>query len=258
MNRELLQKAYSEYLNEYATNHVLKGRLIRFDHFERLFKNRNESNLLVFSELTDSLTKALTNDINKFIYVLSRLDTWNSILKTYGDHDQRNMVAYTMVEPLFINALVAPYNLKQRIIYAASKLLVLRNTIEYQDIGRPIPEDHQIQRSTLTSWCMPTKAQSELMRRIDLIDSESFATNTRQFRRKEVHRLPQHLIYGIRTNIEIKKTNQGYSLTSYAERPLTIDEAYPHLITEHQLIRDAFVAYLTVVAEARDHLIALS
>lgn len=243
MKKDLYKKVFSEYLDTFEAESMQKRHLISFEHHKKIYNGSMDTNEMLLCDFSSSAVGILTNEINRFFDGITRLKVWNEVLLPY-DQETRNHLSYIFVASVFEASLVSPYNIKQRFIYCGTKLRILSKTLVAKAHFQ-VPKDTSIRFEDLKKWVdNNVKEHNEFLNSVLALDSTDFADGTSHYRRRNVHRIAQHLTYGLQMDISIDPVPGGsYSHSSVAYRPLQITTALPALLNEHKLLRSAFLKF---------------
>ncbi len=257
MNRTDIEDAFRNYLDALYDPRLPKNGFIRRDHSHRLIGANSacDFSLGPFLTFAEEGIRALTGAINQARMMISRLAAWEQALSGISPRELRVGIGFELVEPLLELALVSSYNLKQRFVFLGTKAIMLSVCIRHKMAAQVLVEDHQIQLSTLKAWIDPSdQVHAHFLNSVAELDSRRHWDETRNFRRRAVHQLPPHLLFGLSSHVSIKKADNGYSINVGAMSPIWIEDVIPSLQDEHKKQRAAFLAFLNLARREREKL----
>jgi hypothetical protein len=241
--RALQERALNRYFDLFYSKGDQSRWIINFGLVRRVLPFQLKTGQLALCEFNFAAINAISNEINRLFLLIYQLQIWQDTLGAFTK-DERHLITLFWVEPNLNLALLTPYNLKQRIIYCATKSLLVEYASRKGSKVIRLPQDHEISFKTLLKWCKEDDPlHLKLVHSIERLDAPS-PFWSRNYRRKHVHRIPPCLLLGLQTYVDIETDGRGYTETVEVHRPISLEDSMGWLSTEHKLLRNSFASLL--------------
>lgn len=185
------------------------------------------------------------------------MSTWTSLLPTL-DEKERHEAIHEFVEPIATLALLSPYMLRSRFLYATAHLCHQVNLIREKDWGEDaLPLESAIWFDAADKQGKPWKAYRALKLRMEKMAGKALAASTADFRNAFSHRFSARIGVGI-TNFTDRKVDAETGSIFYTfggTDPLEPSELVRLLSSELEYSYDAFSAFQALVAEHSEFII---
>ncbi|MGE4304736.1 MAG: hypothetical protein AB7E24_11985 [Novosphingobium sp.] len=216
--------------------------------------------LATYSFMLDDFARELANAVNAFTVNIRRLKTWTSLLPTL-DKKARREAIHEFVEPISTLALLSPYMLRSRFLYATAHLCHQVNLIRESDWGEnALPMDGEIWFEAADRQGKPWKAYRPLKLRMERMAGKALSASTADFRNAFSHRFSARIGEGITNFAERKFDNEtgSFFYTFGGTSPLDPSKLVELLSSELDRSYDAFGAFQALVAEHLEFIVPLN
>jgi hypothetical protein len=213
--------------------------------FELSSDEINNIGLIFFAwDLINLSSHRLTGQINGFDNDLFKLKAWARILPDYDDKQQLHLMD-EFVEPLLMACLIAPYAVKNQIIFAGTQIAVF---LERGQCQTRVPSDRDIKNiSDLEEWAGNWVHFQELKTALNSISDREFMNSTKDFRHRYTHRMPPRIGMGIVPNFRLEREGSGLRIYPHLEEPLELSPAIEAAVIQHRACVAAFRAFWTML-----------
>lgn len=190
--------------------------------------------------LLELSSEHLVGQINGFHSYVYRLKVWEKILLEYNELQRLHLID-EFVAPLSTSCLIAPFALKNQIIFSGVKIGML---LEKGKKQLNILEDQDIKSiEQLKPWVETWIGFNSLENALNAINDQNFLHSTKNFRHRYTHRLPPRIEMGVAANYRFAREGQSMKIYGGNEPPLPLATAIEASLVQHRACVSAFRAF---------------
>jgi len=210
-----------------------------------------EATWMIYSQMLGDYAREIANGINAFTMNVRRLNTWSMLMPTLSAAEQ-NEATHEFIEPAATLALLSPYMIRSRFIFATAHLCHQVNLIRHSEWPESsLPPDAEIYMAAADVQGRPWSSYGLLKIRIEALAGRSLRTATADFRNAFTHRFSPRVERGI-TNFAGRHVNESTGEVYYTlggHEPLGLANVAKLLAAELDKCYGAFEAFQGLVAE---------
>lgn len=247
---------YKRYLDELPSTEGV-GRIMPYGWID--LPEKLDMTFMTYVEMVKEYGREIANGINAFTISLRRLAAWGRVAASLTDDKERHSLLHEFVDGPVTLALITPYVLRSRVIFATAHVSHQLNLLR-EDAWREdqLPLDGDIWFETADLQGKPWKRYSKLKLALEKLGSKGFQTVTEDFRNAFTHRFSARIGVGI-TNAVTRNVDAGSGNVTYGfggTPPLELDQVIALLVTEAEKAYAVFERFQNFVAEQTEYVAA--
>jgi hypothetical protein len=210
-----------------------------------------------YREMFNEFSREIANSLNQLTDYTHRLKAWGAVIAPMTDR-QKLDTEHEFVEPIATVALILPYVIRSRFIFAAAHLCHQANQsregVSWQD---DLPLDDEIYFAAADKYGTEWRQYKEFKRRVEKIGDKSHHRATRDFRNSYNHRFSPHVVIGI-TQIVTRQVAPKTKTVRYAfgTIPALTLESVVELLREQ--CKHGYAAFAAFQELVREHEASIS
>ncbi|MCM5553344.1 hypothetical protein [Pleomorphomonas sp. NRK KF1] len=238
---------YEKFINSMTRTDNI-GQIVAYDWY--ILPNPLHGAWMTYSVMLDDFARELANAVNAFTMNVRRLSAWATLLPTL---EQRlaNEAMHEFVEPLATLALLSPYMVRSRFVYATAHLCHQINLVRDENwTEASLPSDSEIYIDAADRQGSPWREYRRLKLKIEKIGGRRLREATSDFRNAFTHRFSTRIGLGI-TNHATRRLDKSTGRVTYVfggTHPLDPAEIAALLTTELGCCYAAFEYFQKLVA----------
>lgn len=261
---------YNRYLEELPGTEGL-GRVMPYDWID--LPERIDMTFITYVEMVKDFAREIANGINAFTISLRRLTAWQRVAASLTDEKELHSLLHEFVDGPVTLALITPYMLRSRIIFATAHLSHQLNLLREEGWEESrLPPDSEIWFTTADVQGQPWKRYKKLKVAAEQLGSKEFQSATEDFRNAFSHRFSARIGTGI-TNFVTRIADGATGRITYefggtppldlgqvigllvaeAENAYAVFERFKHLVAEQTAYLSARQAELAILREDGGH-----
>jgi len=165
---------------------------------------------IAFTNMLEEHAIGISNSINEFLRYINSLEAWGNIIKNKEKNDKLEIIIEFII-PIATLVLNMPFVIRERLIYSAVHLSHQSNYTKGINWGNEDVIENEISFNVADKICFRWNAYYKLKKSLEIIASNKYREDTKDFRNKYHHRYSLGIELG---NTEfIKKIGENkYSL----------------------------------------------
>lgn len=242
---------YAEYLEAHeAVRHSLPYACPHVPYETNKLPSVVDGCWMPYALMADEYLRSLANAINALIGYSHRLAAWDKVLIGAPVKDQHALVI-EHIEPLGTVALLYPYAIRSRLIFATAHLCHQANRIKVEDWTDDFALDHEIYFTEADKHGKLWKRYARLKPLMERIANKSYTAATGDFRNAWNHRFSPRIQVGLSQSV-LRYEDKATGSVSYSighRGPLLVGQIVAALEGELQKCCKAFNAFVALHAE---------
>jgi hypothetical protein len=178
-------------------------------------------------ELLRLSIQRIVGEVNGFKSDIFDLKTWEKILPGYEDVNQKVHLLHQFVDPLSKSCLLAPYAVKNQIIFSGTQIAIL---FEKGKRHLKIPKNGEIAYPTFEKWAGTWSDFPALAEALSALNDEKIKTLRDQY----THRIPPRIEVGIVPNYRFERDGQNLRIYPQVDEPLTLSDTIEASVMQHR------------------------
>lgn len=188
--------------------------------------------------------QSLVGQINRFNSDIFALKAWQNILRDY-QKIQRIHLQSEFVEPLLHSCMLAPFALRNQIIFTGTKIAIL---VEKGRLQPKLPNDRSKEYSEhFKQWAGNWDGFNLVEKLLKQLSDEKFNQQTNEFRHRYTHRIPPCIAYGLSPNFKFERDGPRLKVYFSPEKPLQLHQCIKASVIQHRACVKTFRAFWTMI-----------
>lgn len=240
---------YKRYLEELPGTEDL-GRIMPYEWID--LPETLDITFMTYVEMVKEFAREIANGINAFTISLRRLTAWERVAASLTDEKERHSLLHEFVDGPVTLALITPYVLRSRFIFATAHLSHQLNLLREEGWQEDrLPPDSGIWFEAADVQGRPWKHYGKLKIAAEKLGSKNFQSATEDFRNAFTHRFSARIGVGI-TNFVTRILDEGTGHVTYGfggTPPLDLGQIIAQLLAESEEAYTVFDRFQRLVAE---------